>query len=238
MVGLLAAVMATTGMLGAEVATAAVPTFPDNLVVFPNRDFVVVEGYASHQGETATVTVTRPSLGNQVIGSAQGIVSGGDVAFEINHPGGVCWGAGTDLKITPDILPDDVAAISFGGQAAGETRVQDGYVTGPATLTGLTLTVTGHFGPNVNKDNAEQRIVEPALASTSVARRDVRATPGPLTPAPKGGYSSSLAFGVDGPDTFTATYVFDDPAVAQIAARVRAVFMGVLLGAKGSRDGP
>src|SRR5207237_274010 len=42
-----------------------------------------------------------------------------------------------------------------------------------------------------------------------------RAIPGPLTPAPRGGYSSSLEFGGD---TFTATYIFDDPTVADIAA--------------------
>src|SRR6185437_15250036 len=38
----------------------------------------------------------------------------------------------------------------------------------------------------------------------------------PLTPAPKGGYSSSLTF--EG-DQFTATYVFQDPANAVIASK-------------------
>ena len=103
--GLLAATLAGSSLVGAHAAAAAVPTFPDNLLVFPNRDFITVEGYAEHKGETGTITVRRPSLGGQVVGSAQGVVSGGDVAFEVNHPGGVCWGNGTGLKVTPDILP-------------------------------------------------------------------------------------------------------------------------------------
>ena len=37
----------------AGAASAAVPEFPNNLVVFPNRDFVTVEGYQDHIGETA-----------------------------------------------------------------------------------------------------------------------------------------------------------------------------------------
>src|SRR4051794_1682598 len=203
----------------AETASAAViPTFPDNLLVFPNRDFITVEGYSEHQGQTATVTVTRPSLGNKVVGSATGVVSGGDVAFEINHPGGVCWGNGTSLKVTPDIQPGDVAAISFGGTVAGDTEVQDAFVTEDSALSGSKLVVKGHIGPGVDPNNTEQRIIEPGLVDTDVARRDIRAIPGPLTPAPKGGYSSALEFGLDGPNTFRATYVFDTESTAVIAA--------------------
>jgi hypothetical protein len=98
------------------------------------------------------------------------VVAEGDVAFEINHPGGYCRGAGTNLNITPDIQPGDVVSIRFGDTPAGDTVV---------------------------------------------GRRDVRAPPGPLSPAPRGGYSSSLEFSGD---IFTATYVFDDADTAQIAA--------------------
>jgi hypothetical protein len=52
------AAMATVGVI---VATAAVPTFPDNLVVFPNRDFISVEGFQDHVGETATIEIKRGS---------------------------------------------------------------------------------------------------------------------------------------------------------------------------------
>jgi hypothetical protein len=89
--------LAATATVGVIVATAAVPAFPDNLVVFPDRDFISVEGFADHAGETATVEIKR---GGTVMGSAKAVVSGTDVAFEVNHPGGVCWGNDTSLKVT------------------------------------------------------------------------------------------------------------------------------------------
>jgi hypothetical protein len=218
----LAGVLATSGLAGlvvASSASAAVPVFPDNLIVFPNRDFVSILGYADHANETATVRVTRPGVG--VVGSATGVVSGGDVAFEVNHPGGVCWGNGTGLNVTPDIQPRDVVTISFGPKGetlAGDTTAQDTFVTEKSVLGGATLdtlTVRGHIGADVDPANTEQRIIEPNLTATTVGRRDIRALPGPMTRAAKGGYSSSLEFTGD---TFLATYVFDDPAVAKIAA--------------------
>ncbi len=118
----------------------------------------------------------------------------------------------------PDILPGDVAAISFAGTVVGDTEVQDAFVTEDSILSGSTVIVKGHIGPGVDQNNTEQRIVEPALVDTDIARRDVRAIPGPLTPAPRGGYSSALEFGLDGPDTFRATYVFDSAATAAVAA--------------------
>lgn len=194
-------------------AVAAVPAFPDNLVVFPDRDFVTVEGYQDHVGETATLEILR---GGQVIGSAQAVVQEGDVAFEVNRPGGACWGAGTSLKVTPDIRGGDVAQIKFGGQVAGDTKVLDTLATGVHYTTGsTTFTVSGHVGADVVPAQLEQRIVNPSLVGTSVARRDVRAVPGPMAPAPKGGYSSGLE--VTG-TTFTATYDFDSADVAKIAA--------------------
>ena len=207
------AVGVTAGLTEAGAAVAGVPAFPDNLVVFPDRDFITIEGYQDHIGQTGIVEITRPGVG--IIGSAAGVVSAGDVAFEVNHPGGYCWGAGTGLKVTPDIRPGDVASIRFGDAPVGQTVVQDAMVTSDAVLQGSTVTVTGHIGAGVDPANTEQRIVEPALTDTTVARRDVRALPGPLTPAPRGGYQSGLQFSGD---TFTATYVFDDPDTAKIAA--------------------
>src|SRR4051794_1670287 len=213
--------VASLASVGAIVASAAVvPTFPDNVVVFPDRDFVTIEGYQDHVGETGTVTVSRDG---QIVGSAQGTVEEGDVAFEVNHPGGYCWGAGTNLKVTPDIRPGDVVQISFPGvQDAGDTTVADTFVTGDAVQDGNKVTVTGHVGADVKQNQMEQRIVEPALVDTGVGKRDVRAAPGPMTPAAKGGYSSSLEFktSATGEVTFVATYLFDadlDPATAPTA---------------------
>jgi Fibronectin type III domain/Chitobiase/beta-hexosaminidase C-terminal domain len=204
---------ASVASAGGIVASAAVPTFPENITVFPNRDFISVEGYQDHVGQTATVTVTR---GTQTIGSTTAEVQAGDVAFEVNHPGGVCWGNGTNLKVTPDIQPGDKVQISFPGLSnAGDTTVQDAFVDADASLNGSTLTVTGHIAAGINQAQTEQRIVEPALVDTSIARRDVRALPGPVVRAPKGGYSSGMTFSGD---RFTATYEFDDPSEAKIAA--------------------
>src|SRR4051812_34088575 len=216
---LLVAGLAIIGALGAIVASAAVPTFPDNLVVFPDRDFISVEGFQGHKGETATVEIKR---GATVMGSARAVVSGEDVAFEINHPGGACWGAGTSLKVTPDIRPGDVAVIKFPDGTSQDVTVQDTQAS-DAVQDGAKVTVSGHIDPGMNKDFMEQRIVNPDLLDF-VGKRDVRAAPGPLTPAPKGGYSSSLVFPANAPGTFVATYVFEnaDPAVAEEAANTAA----------------
>ena len=210
--GVLTSVLVAMAAIGAFVASAAVPTFPNNVVVFPDRDFVTIEGYQDHIGETALVEVTR---NGSVVGSAKSVVAEGDVAFEINHPGGVCWGNDTDLKVTPDIRPGDKVSISFAAGEPDDTIVQDTYVTGDPVQDGKTVTISGFVGPNVNTARMEQRVVNPDLVDTGIGRRDVRALPGPLTPSDKGGYASSLEF--DG-DRFIATYIFDDLAVAEMVA--------------------
>jgi Fn3 associated/Fibronectin type III domain len=194
-------------------AVAPLPTFPDNLVVFPDRDFISVEGFSGYPGQMALVEVYRPSV-DGVVGSARAEVSGTDVAFEINHPGGVCWGNGTSLNVTPDILPGDVVSLEIGGNVLAATTVGDSYVTTGSTLSpdGLTMTVTGRIGPSVDRDNFEQRIIEPALKDTIIGRRDIRATPG--DPVQETGYTSQVTFSGD---TFTATYVFETADVAAIA---------------------
>jgi hypothetical protein len=63
--------------------------FPNNLVVFPDRDFLAVEGYQDRVGQTALIEVTR---GGEVVGSAKATIAEGDPAIEVNHPGGACWG--------------------------------------------------------------------------------------------------------------------------------------------------
>jgi hypothetical protein len=210
--------VAAMGAGGAYVATAAVPAFPENIVVFPDRDFVTVEGYQDHIGATALVEVTRPGVG--VVGSAKGVVEAGDVAFEINHPGGYCWGNDTGLNVTPDIRAGDKVSIKFDGVEAGDTTVQDAAVTEHAVLSGTSLKVYGRVGPDVNVGQMEQRIINPDLVGTEVGRRDIRAVPGTggLVTAPKGGYSSELVVDAKA-RTFTANYVFTDAATAAIAAK-------------------
>src|SRR6478735_8746843 len=134
-----AAGLAATTLVTMQPATAAVPTFPNNVVVFPDRDFVSVEGYADHAGETATLEVTRPGVG--VMGSAKAVVSGTDV--------------------TPDIKAGDVVSIRFPDGSHDETITSSATVTQDMTLSGTTLTVTGSIGPDVVRSQMEQRIINP-----------------------------------------------------------------------------
>lgn len=203
-------VCADSGIRTAD-AAGPIPSFPDNIVVFPDRDFVSVEGYSEYGGQVATIQVLRPGVG--VVGSAKATVSGTDVAFEINHPGGQCWGAGTGLNVTPDIRPGDEVTMIIGGSEVGTTTVLDAQAFDAQLVPPATVIVQGHIGLGVDPAQLEQRIVEPALRDTSVAKRDVRATLGPLTPGPSG-YDSSLE--VTG-TTFTATYVFTGPDAATAA---------------------
>jgi Chitobiase/beta-hexosaminidase C-terminal domain len=204
----------------AGAAIAPLPTFPDNLVLFPNRDFITIEGFADHVGESATIEVVRAGVG--VVGSAIGEVSGADVAFEVNHPGGYCWGAGTGLNVTPDIIAGDEVTIAFnGGPVAASTTVQGASVTigsyiDPADPNGLTMKVEGVITPGFDTASFEQRIIEPALRDTEIARRDIRALFGDLTPDPRGTYQSGVA--LTAPDHWVATYVFQDASTAAIAA--------------------
>ena len=220
MVGVAAVIGAGVATTSVGTASAAVPAFPDNIVVFPDRDFVSLEGYSELTGSTVTIEVSRPGVG--IIGSTTGPMSAGDPPLEVNHPGGVCWGNGTGLKVTPDIQPGDKVTLKLGATNLGDTTAQDAYVSevgGSAfELNGTTLTVHGHVGSSVNRAQFEQRIVAPDLKDTAVARRDIRATTPVLTPGARAGYSSMLEFPANAPGTFVATYVFDDAETAAIAA--------------------
>ena len=164
--------------------------------------------------EPGKIEVTRPGVG--VVGSAIGVVSGGDVAFEINHPGGYCWGAGTGLNVTPDIQAGDVVSLSFNGIRGAATTTLDIFAN-DAVQTGTTVTVTGHIGKGVVHDQ-HRAAHHRAGTGRHRDRQARRARRSRATHAgPKGGYSSGLAFGV-GDQKFTATYIFDNESDATIAA--------------------
>jgi len=183
-------------MATVQVAQAVTPpAFPNNIVIFPQRDFVTVEGYQGRVGAQATITVTR---GGVVTSTAQGTIGAGDPALEVNHPGGICW-----QGVTPDIKPGDVVSVSFAGGASDSARTLSPTVTDMTHTPGSReVVVTGSYGPNTNTAMMEQRIIAPDLKDTAVGRRDVRA------PARPGPYTSSLTFGAG--RTFTATYRFND----------------------------
>ncbi len=71
--------LATLATAGAIVASAAVPALADNIVVFPDRDFLGLEGFEGHVGDTATIEIRRAG---QVVGSTTGEVAAGDHAAD------------------------------------------------------------------------------------------------------------------------------------------------------------
>lgn len=188
--------------------SGAVIQAPNNIICFPERDFCTIENLVDKTGQTLLVEVVRSG---SIIGSATGVVSGSIVAFEINHPGGRCWGDGTTLKVTPDIQPGDLVTIKSGALLLGDMTISNGYIIS-YSQTGRTLTITGFVASTVLPGNIEVRIVNPLLLSTTVAKRQVNALPGPLVP--NVGYSSSLE--IVG-TTFTATFTFDTQLAADIA---------------------
>ena len=219
-----AAVAATTGVLLPGSAAAAVPVFPDNITIFPNRDFISIDGFIGNAGKPITVELVR---GGTVIGSATGteastdVINAGNPAIEINHPGGICWGAGGGINATPDILPGDQVVVKLGtaaAAAAADATTLSQQVTGHSLdAAGTTLTVTGTFGADVDPTFLESRIINADLKTTDGNFRDVRAVIGPLTPDRRSPAAYSSGMTVDSPGHFVATYKFAQAATAKLA---------------------
>ena len=178
MIGIGLVSIAAAGAAIGGAASAAVPAFPNNLVVFPNRDFVTVEGYQDHIGETALLKVTRGRTGHRL---GRGGRRGGRrrvrgqpprrrLLGRRHEPAGHARHQGRATR----------SRISFDGQLAGDTTVQDAAVDATPTLSAAHADRQGPPRDGVSTHQLEQRVVNPDLTGTDVARRDVRALPGPL----------------------------------------------------------
>lgn len=187
---------------------SALVTSPNNIICFPERDFCTIENFIDNTGKNLLVEVNRNGA---IIGSAVGTVSGNIDAFEINHPGALCWGDGTSLKVTPDIRGGDLITIKSGALLLGDMTISNGYITS-YSLTSTTFIITGFVDSNVVPGNVEVRIVNPLLSGTPVQKKQVNAATGPLTP--NVGFSSGLE--IIG-TTFKATFVFNNQQTADIA---------------------
>ena len=182
---------------------------PNNIICFPERDFCTFENFIDRTGQTLLVEVNRNGA---IVGSATGVVSGNIVAFEINHPGGRCWGDGTTLKVTPDIQAGDLVTVKSGALLLGDSTIQNGYIS-TYDLVGTTLTIRGFVASSVVPGNIEVRVVNPLLLGTTVTKRQVNAVLGQLIP--NVGYTSGIE--VVG-TAFTATFIFETQEAANIAA--------------------
>ena len=196
-----------------NVAFAALPIAPYALTAFPERDLVVVEGFgAEFKGFPLLVDVTRNDASTNniptLIGSALGPISGDPLlTYEINHPGGLCWGDGTNLKVTPDIRPGDVISMKQGITDYGEMTILTGSITSFSVPVDQpnTVLINGFIGAEVDPANIEVGIVNPAYRDTLVARRDVRAIVGDPV-VTDNAYTSNIVVNAD--RTFVATFTF------------------------------
>src|SRR4051812_2404546 len=180
-------------------AISSPPAFPREVTVFPERDFAVVDGWPADQD--FLLQVLRNGV---VIGTATGTTDADGLA-EVNHPGGFCW-----TGWTPDILPGDtVQALELdgtgalkldgGGQPIGDRTLSALITAQPAQIIGGQLVIHGTAktvaGGPIPLGSLEQRIIAPALVSTPIGRRDIRA-PG----------DGTLAYDAPGSTNWTATY--------------------------------
>ncbi len=182
---------------------ATPPTAPNNIVIFPERDFLSLEGYQDKVGQKATITVLRKG---EVSGKATGTIAAGDPALEVNHPGGVCWNGeiAPGIKVTPNIKPGDLVRVKFADGTTDSARTQNARVTNFKKVGDNKLVVNGRVAAGLNKSFMEQRIVAPDLTATDVGRRDIRA------PGRPGPYTSTLNFPTA--TSFKATYTFNTDA--------------------------
>jgi hypothetical protein len=184
------------------VVSQNLPNAPDNIVCFPERDFCSFDGFLAYTGKPLTVEIVR---NGDITGSAVATVSGTDVAFEINHPGALCWGDGTSLKVTPDLLKGDEVFVKSGAMIIAKSIIQDGYIIDSNVENGNQLVINGYIGSSTVSMNTEVRIVNPPLKNTLVGSNKIVAVFGPDVASD--GYTSSLS--VSG-TTFKAIFTFSD----------------------------
>lgn len=184
------------------VVSQNLPNAPDNIVCFPERDFCSFDGFLAYTGKPLTVEIVR---NGDITGSAVATVSGTDVAFEINHPGALCWGDGTSLKVTPDLLKGDEVFVKSGAMIIAKSVIQDGYIIDSNVENGNQLVINGYIGSSTVSMNTEVRIVNPPLKNTLVGSNKIVAVFGPDVASD--GYTSSLS--VSG-TTFKAIFTFSD----------------------------
>ena len=198
------------------------PTGPGSIEVFPARDMIAIDGYSEQAGKTATFSVTR---GGQVVGSAVGTVDSSGF-LEVNHPGGVCWGAGTSLKVTPDIQAGDEVKVDFSDGTWDGSKVVDVEATGVVIDEGSnSLTINGRYGPGVDMPGTDL-VADPGKFGIEIVNPDMRngsaigerAIGWPVDEAPTGHTVEGSVTGTDAAGgTFSVKYGFQNAADLELA---------------------
>ena len=194
---------------GASAAIVEPPPTPHLFTVFPDRDFVSVEGFAP--GESLSVRVLRNGV---QIGAATG-EAGDEGIFEVNHPGGACW-----IGSTPNIMAQDKVVIAPTGSPAdvGEaTTAADVHASAAVDDAGrivITGTARNADGTAMDLDLIEQRIVNPAFRDVGLEKRDIRAV------SDGSGEGTLTRDQVDNPDGAKWTAIYSGLTAAQRKAAV------------------
>src|SRR4051812_16347638 len=195
----------------ASAAIVEPPPPPHVFTLFPDRDFVSVEGYSP--GQSLSIRVQRNGV---TIGRATG-TAGADGILEVNHPGGVCW-----ETVTPNILAQDKVIVAPAGAAAdvGEATTTARVQAAAAVQQGTTVVVRGTAqnanGTPMDLGLVEQRIVNAGFRDAGLARRDIRAVA-------DGSGEGSLRYdpiGAGNPDGTHWTAVYSGLTAAQRATAV------------------
>lgn len=165
-----AIVVASPGMAAADIISP--PPAPLEVVVFPERDFVVTEG------GPANLPLNFAIIRNGVTISTASGTTDADGLLEVNHPGGVCW-----QGVTPNILPGDVLRVTEQANPANGYQVRTQGVRAPqAEIVGSNVVVHGvaldDAGNPLPLSRVEQRIVQPDFREPPepLEKRDIRAT--------------------------------------------------------------
>ncbi len=181
------------------------PRMPLEIIVFPERDFTSITGFAPNAD--LLVQVIR----NGVVSDAEGRTDATG-ALEVNHPGGVCW-----RNITPDIVPADVVQVSYRDTLNNQSLSPAPLALSGAATTTQNVTATQAFdagngtvvikgsaqlfiGGRIPLDQLEVRIINPDFIGglgSRITRRDLRA--------------DSAGGRVEGPPGATGTLAYDLP---------------------------
>ncbi len=186
---------------GASAAIVEPPPLPHIFTVFPDRDFVSVEGYDPN--ESLSVRVLRNGV---QIGAATGN-AGKDGIFEVNHPGGACW-----TGVTPNIMAQDRVVVAPAGSGPDEgeaTTTADVHASAAFDDGDGRVVVHGSArnadGTAMNLSRIEQRIVNPDFRDAGLKKRDLRAV---SDGSGQGTLTSDPIDAIDNPDRANWTAIY------------------------------
>ena len=171
--------VSTPGLAAAEIISP--PPAPLEIVVFPERDFVVTEGGPA--GQAVKFQIIRNGVTIATAASSQvspPALTDAAGLLEVNHPGGLCW-----QGVTPNILPGDVLRVTDEAAPANGYEVRTQGVSATSTeIVGSNVVIHGvaldDAGNPMPLGRVEQRIVQPEFreAPDPMEKRDIRATTG------------------------------------------------------------